>query len=737
MVFRPTAFGKYILLRRIAIGGMAEVFRAKVFGAEGFEKMVAIKRMLPHLSSDQQFVGMFINEAKLAASLTHANIVQIFDFGSIDNQYYLSMEYVRGKDVADIIRALRERSLRSPIEMACHVIIQSLNGLHYAHRRTDGQGQSVGLVHRDMSPHNLIVSYEGEVKILDFGIAKAKSSTVQTTGGVLKGKYSYMSPEQAHGMRVDHRTDIFSLGICFYELLTLTKMFQGQNDLSVLERVRETNFIRPRDLNPDIPEEVERLLLKALEKNPDDRWASAADWREALESFLFKAGLQYSPSWLGNFMHEIFRAEIGKEQAQAQDEDGRAEDLRLAARREARVEAIRASMASRHGGWPPIREVDEPVSAPNLDTQRAARPLEEERVERGLAGVEEPSGELPTRDRDRPAIPVEELDFQELPPVLHEVEDSMPTVELSRPQPARQSIPPRIRPAPPPPVGPSSGVEGALEGDGEEESTVQDERRAPMAVETTGERPLLGVEFEESLPTLRKPRTPASRPYPDTALAQPPPYADTTLVPPPRSGGQSDTTRPPLAGGGARSNLRLAAAAILTMVAVTAGVAWWLRDPPAPSSGVEEPDPVPRPQPAAVEEPGEAEGRPDAGPPPEPDAGLIAPGPPDAGLVGNGAPDAGVRVAEIEPVPPRPPPPQGRKRRPQCPSRGFGVLTVGVVGGWATVFVDGEKIKNTPLVDYSTRAGWRKVELRDGSGNVMRTWSVCLRANSKLKLLHQ
>jgi len=742
MVFRPTSFGKYVLLRRIAIGGMAEVFRAKVFGAEGFEKLVAIKRMLPHLSSDHQFVSMFINEAKLAASLSHANIVQIYDFGCIDNLYYLSMEYVRGKDVADIIRALRERGLGAPVEMACYVMIQALHGLNYAHGRTDSQGQTISLVHRDMSPHNLIVSHEGEVKILDFGIAKAKSSTVQTTGGVLKGKYSYMSPEQAHGMKVDHRTDLFSLGICFYELLTLTKMFHGQNDLSVLEKVRETNFIRPRDLNEHIPEELERLLLKALEKNPADRWESAAAWREALESFLFKSGMHYSPSWLANFMHELFREEISKEQVLASEEDSKAEDMRTEARRVARVEAIRQSVAVQQvssPSRPPIREVEPEPSLPSRETERAALSLVRLRSERALS-VADDFDSLEEVEPDQEVLP------EDLPRVTAEDgdEDAMPTVELSRPMPAgRQSIPPRVRAAAPgPPLGPSAPPPPDDELDdfadtvhddvratdrhggadeGESTVTVQDERRAAGG-EVTGTRPLTPADLEGSLPTLRKPRTPVQPAVPNT-----------TILP---GAVLEDATVRPRDQGGERSPWRLALLVVVVAVAATAGTAFWMRaNPPEPAG------------------PGDAGGS-GALPPPRPAEEEA--GPPDAGAAVVEAEDAGAPevVDAGPPVEPDAGPPQltsgddpgrarppvnrrQRRKQPTCSTRGTGTLDVGVVGGWAGVYIDGVKVRNTPLVGHSLRAGLHRVELRDGGGSVIRTWTVCLRANAKLKLLHQ
>ncbi len=257
----------------------------------------------------------------------------------IENLYFISMEYVHGKDIADLIRVLRERNLTTPLELACHVFIDVLNGLDYAHRLIDPYGDPVKLIHRDMSPHNIILSYEGEVKLVDFGIAKAASSTVHTTGGVLKGKYSYMSPEQAHGLPLDHRSDIFSLGICFYELLTLTKMFHANSDLAVLEKVRETDFIRPSEICDSIPDELEDILLKALEKNPDDRYATAGEWRDELEQFLFGNNLHYSTSWLAGFMREIFRDVVDREQDEFAEDAAVVHKLRSEARRAARLDA--------------------------------------------------------------------------------------------------------------------------------------------------------------------------------------------------------------------------------------------------------------------------------------------------------------------------------------------------------------------------------------------------------------
>jgi serine/threonine protein kinase len=348
-----------VLLKRIAIGGMAEIFRAMAYGAEGFEKLVAIKRMLPHLSSDHQFVDMFVNEAKLAANLNHVNIVPIYDFGCIENMLFLSMEYVHGKDISEITRKIKSRRLRTPVELACHIFIEVLNGLHNAHNQRDRFGKPLNIVHRDMSPPNIIVSYDGEVKIADFGIAKAARSKAQTSSGVLKGKYSYMSPEQARGKPLDHRTDIFSLGICFYEMLTLSEMFIGHSELEVLRKVREASFKPPTQLNPAVPKELEAIVLRALKKDPEDRYPSAADWRNELEGFLVSKNLRFSTSGLSGFMHDMFKEDITKEERDLSQEAKLAEKLRPEARHIAKMEASAAGeldtlvLGKDEEGWPP------------------------------------------------------------------------------------------------------------------------------------------------------------------------------------------------------------------------------------------------------------------------------------------------------------------------------------------------------------------------------------------------
>jgi len=327
MIYNPS-FGRYMLLKRIAKGGMAEIYRAMSYGAEGFMKLVAIKRIRPELCRDFHFIDMFINEAKIVSNLSHPNIVQIFDFGRIEDALYHCMEYVHGKNLLDILRAMKERGPSAVIELACTILLEVLNGLDQAHRQKDALGNPLNIIHRDMSPANIIVSYDGEVKIADFGIAKAAQTTIQTMGGIVKGKYKYMSPEQARGETVDQRTDVFSAGICLYEMLTLKEMYGGTSGVQLLERVRQADYKLPRRINPAIPKELDAILLKALDKDRDQRFQTAAGFRDALTEYLEEHRLQLSRQWLADFMGELFKSSIETERQALAEEFKRAEDLR-------------------------------------------------------------------------------------------------------------------------------------------------------------------------------------------------------------------------------------------------------------------------------------------------------------------------------------------------------------------------------------------------------------------------
>jgi serine/threonine protein kinase len=279
-------YGPYQLLERVAVGGMAEVFRAKRTGVEGFEKVVAVKRILSHLSDNKEFVDMFIDEAKMVAGLAHPNIAQIFDLGRHDKNYWIAMEYVHGRDLRTIIRRARERGLKIPLDISTFIVSKVCAALEYAHRKKDDKGQPMLIVHRDISPQNILISFEGDVKLTDFGIAKAASKASTTDKGALRGKLLYMSPEQAWGKPMDKRSDVFSLGIVFYEMLTEQKPFLGTSETSILETVRECRVPPPTTINDKIPEKLERVVMKALERDPEVRYQDAGEMLRDLERVL-------------------------------------------------------------------------------------------------------------------------------------------------------------------------------------------------------------------------------------------------------------------------------------------------------------------------------------------------------------------------------------------------------------------------------------------------------------------
>lgn len=313
---KPIPYGKYYLLDRINVGGMAEVFKAKAYGVEGFEKLVAIKRILPNIAEDEEFITMFIDEAKIAVQLNHANIAQIFDLGKIEDTYFIALEYVYGKDLRAIFERLRKRGEIMPIPAACYIITQVCEGLDYAHRKKDSMGRDLNIVHRDVSPQNILVAYEGDVKVIDFGIAKAANKASKTQAGILKGKFGYMSPEQVRGLPLDRRSDIFSLGIIFYEILTGERLFVGESDFSTLEKVRNVEIMPPTAYNRNIPESLEKIILKALAKDADDRYQFSSEMAEDIQRFMISQGILFTRKDLGNFMKTLFADDIARDNAQ-------------------------------------------------------------------------------------------------------------------------------------------------------------------------------------------------------------------------------------------------------------------------------------------------------------------------------------------------------------------------------------------------------------------------------------
>ncbi len=279
-------FGPYRLVEQIAVGGMAEIHLAKTHGIAGFEKYVVLKMIHPNFSQDEQFIQMLIDEAKITVLLQHVNIAQTFDLGRVGDTYYITMEYVAGPDLYKLLRRASEHDIEMPADVAAYVAKEMSTGLDYAHRKRDVGGQSLGIVHRDVSPQNVLISHAGEVKLVDFGIAKATMRARQTAVGVIKGKYYYMSPEQSWGDPLDHRSDIFSAGIVIYEMLTGQMLYLEEDLHRLLNMVRKANIAPPTTLRRDIPPQLERIVMHALAKNPDDRYQTAGDLATDLERFL-------------------------------------------------------------------------------------------------------------------------------------------------------------------------------------------------------------------------------------------------------------------------------------------------------------------------------------------------------------------------------------------------------------------------------------------------------------------
>ena len=315
----PVQFGKYLLLDRINVGGMAEVFRAKTFGVEGFERILAIKRILPSLIDDADFVRMFIDEARIAVQLAHPNIAQIYELGKHGASYYIAMEYLPSRDLRLILDNLNASGQLMSVQQAAFITSRLCDGLDYAHRRRDPSGQPMNIIHRDVSPQNILITYEGVVKVIDFGIAKAANRASQTQAGVLKGKFGYMSPEQVKGATIDRRSDIFAVGVLLYEMLTGERLFIADSDYATLERVRKADVPPPTKYNKKISPELEEIVLRALAREPEDRYQWASDLAEDLLPFLIEDRSVYNNKRLAQAMKEMYAGEIAAERMAMED----------------------------------------------------------------------------------------------------------------------------------------------------------------------------------------------------------------------------------------------------------------------------------------------------------------------------------------------------------------------------------------------------------------------------------
>ncbi len=298
--------GKYRLIRQLAVGGMGEVYLARQEGPAGFSKPAVIKRILPHLAKEQAFVEMFLNEARMAALLSHPNVVQIFELGEADGTWFIAMEYIHGQTLRAAKRALKEQSRIFPPHLLAHVAAQALHGLQYAHTLVGPEGEQLDVIHRDLSPDNVMVGFNGQVKVLDFGIAKAVSASSTTRSGAVKGKFAYMPPEQLLGEPLDCRADLYAMGVVLFELLTMHKPFSAPTDPALVNKILNTPVPSMRELAPDVPQPLVAIVERALSKDRTARFGSAQEMAQALESFAASSGAVTNSSVI-QFWGELFK----------------------------------------------------------------------------------------------------------------------------------------------------------------------------------------------------------------------------------------------------------------------------------------------------------------------------------------------------------------------------------------------------------------------------------------------
>jgi serine/threonine protein kinase len=311
-------FGKYCLLERVSVGGMAEIFRAKPFNAPESQKHLALKRILPHLAEDGEFVQMFIDEAKLTVQLIHPNIVRTYELGRFHTSPYILMEFISGQDLLDLQRRLREERRIMSVAMCCYIAREIAIGLDYVHSKTDENGDPLNIIHRDISPQNVLVTYGGGVKIIDFGIAKGTFQQTRTQVGVLKGKFGYMSPEQVRGEQIDHRSDIFTVGILLWEMLTNRRLFRGESEFETLQMLREPDIAAPSTKNSQIPPEVDRIVARVLATDREQRFQTGGELAAALDAFMASVDPPYGELNLSDWMANMFAAPLESERQKRQ-----------------------------------------------------------------------------------------------------------------------------------------------------------------------------------------------------------------------------------------------------------------------------------------------------------------------------------------------------------------------------------------------------------------------------------
>jgi len=455
------SIGKYEVLGRLGAGGMAEVFLCRARDEKAVERLVAVKRTLPGLTTDEKFLSMFIDEARISANLAHDNIAQVVEFGRHGNQYFIAMEYVEGVDLRAIRRFFRALGQLPPWAMAAHIAGKICAALDYAHSKRDHHGEAMNIIHRDVSPANVLISFEGQIKLIDFGIARAAERLFQTMGSVVKGKIAYMSPEQSIGDPVDHRTDIFGAGIVLYELLTGKNpfVFPGEGDRRCLARVREANIAPPSTLVPDLPSKLEQVCMRAVQRRAADRFGSAGEMQEELEAFCHKIGYGYRKFNL--WLKEAFADQIHATREALRE----VWELAKQPTAVASASALQSAPTLMKGGLEQVPT----VIAPEVDEQatvaaKAAARRRDDPADRAIADTVAVDGGLAAVETviDRGAATARSAPLAPVATVPDEID---PAADAARPEGDAQHVPaPAVVPRPPPPRSAAMWIIAAIAG---------------------------------------------------------------------------------------------------------------------------------------------------------------------------------------------------------------------------------------------------------------------------------
>lgn len=524
----PKEFGRYKLIDRLAVGGMAELFLAEVTGAHGFQKTLVIKRILPHLGSDPEFTSMFIDEAKLTARLAHPKIAQTYELGRHDEQLFIAMEFVDGLDSLAMLRECAHRRIRMPTDIVVHIAHEVLDALDFAHNQTDDSGELLGIVHRDISPSNVLVSRRGDVKLVDFGIAQALQSDHQTQAGTLKGKYGYMSPEQILGGHIDPRSDIFSVGIVLAEMLMGRRLFAAPTELDVLLMVRDVDLGRLERYGGHIDPQLLGIVRRALQKDPEQRFEDAATFRESLGEWLFDQRLRVTPRRVSEFVASLYDdAWDRKRTALEQEAADRAE---AGAARDAAGDAsgtARALISGIPEGSAP-EEFPAEDSAPEIEIDSGDLAAEEENeVEVAVGAGDGVDADLAIVEAEPDAVSRGAADDAEGPPTELELDDSVSIdLDLDLDIDFDLELPEQAG------AGEGEVVVGEPAGDGS--------ASGPVPVPVSDEEAELSLRFDSIEAAVssvsREPRDPAAREFDGSDLSASPPTRRPALPEPPTEG---------------------------------------------------------------------------------------------------------------------------------------------------------------------------------------------------------